>query len=289
MTRGGGPFTCTGFADEIAPDLASQLDVLDELGINYLDLRNVDETNFVEWPDAKVERVKETLDERGFRVSSLGSPIGKIPITAPFEPHLTDFKRTLDLANVFDTDYIRVFSYYVPENEDPADHRNEVIRRMRAKVEIAEETGVTLLHENEKEIYGDTPDRCRDLCTTIESPNFGAIFDFANYLEIGIEAYPDALLQVVEFVDYLHIKDAHLGARGEMVPAGEGDGEIEATLRIMNTRGFEGFVSLEPHLLEAGERTGYSGPDGFKRAFQALEQILDQVEHVDEQDSSTTR
>lgn len=281
MTEDDVPFTYTGFADEIAPDLASQLDLLDELGMDYLDLRTVDGAGFVEWPDGKVEQVKERLDERGFGVSSLGSPIGKVPITAPFESHLTDFRRTLDLADAFDTDYVRVFSYYTPEGEDPADHRDEVMRRMRAKVEIAEKTGVTLVHENEKGIYGDTPDRCRDLHTTIESPNFGAVFDPANYLELGVEAYPDALLQVVEFIDYLHIKDARLGASGEMVPAGEGDGEIGALLRTMCARGFDGFASIEPHLLQAGERAGYSGPDGFERAFRALEGILDRVEHVD--------
>lgn len=278
MTAADSPFTLTGFADEIAPDLDSQLDLLDDLGISHLDLRKVDETNVVEWDDAKVERVKATLDERGFGVSSLGSPIGKIPVTDPFEPHLETFEHALDLAETFDTDYIRLFSYYIPEGDDPADHREEVLRRMRAKTELAEERGITLLHENEKDIYGDTPARCRDLYANVESPNFGAIFDPANYLEIGCEAYPDALLQVVEFVDYLHIKDAHLGTRGEMVPAGEGDGEIEATLRAMRDRGFEGFASLEPHLLEAGERAGYSGPDGFTRAYDALAAILDRVE-----------
>ena len=277
MTTADGPFVRTGFADEIAPDLGSQLDVLDELGYDHLDLRKVDETNLVEWDDEKVERVKATLDDRGFGVSSLGSPIGKIPVTDPFDPHLADFERVLELASVFETEYVRLFSYYVPEGDDPADHREEVMRRTRTKVERAEEAGVTLLHENEKDIYGDTPARCRDLYTTVDSPNFDAIFDPANYLEIGCEAYPDALLRVVEFVDYLHVKDAKLGVRGEMVPAGEGDGEIAALLETMRDRGYEGFVSLEPHLLEAGERSGYSGPDGFTRAAEALEAILEDV------------
>ena len=79
MTTTDGPFVRTGFADEIAPDLESQLDTLDELGYDHLDLRKVDDTNLVEWDDEKVRRVKATLDDRGFGVSSLGSPIGKSP------------------------------------------------------------------------------------------------------------------------------------------------------------------------------------------------------------------
>jgi sugar phosphate isomerase/epimerase len=272
------PFVLTGFADEIAPDLETQLDVLEELGISHLDLRNVDETNVRDFDDETVETVKETLDRRGFTVSSIGSPIGKIDVTDDFEPHLADFERIIELADAFDTENIRLFSYYIPEGDDPSDYREEVMRRMRAKVELAEEAGVTLLHENEKDIYGDTPGRCRDLHATIDSPNFRAIFDPANYLEIGVQPYPDALLQVVEYVDYLHIKDATFGERGEMCPAGEGDGDIEGLLRTMRDRGFHGFASLEPHLLHAGEREGYSGPDGFEEATVALREIIDRVE-----------
>ena len=271
-------FVLSGFADEIAPDLQTQLDVLESLGIEYLDLRNVDETNVLEFDEETVREVKSTLDRRGFEVSSIGSPIGKIDITDDFEPHLDDFERILELADAFETENIRLFSYYIPEGDDPANHRKEVMRRMRAKVERAEAAGVTLLHENEKDIYGDTPGRCRDLHATVDSPHFRAIFDPANYLEIGVRAYPDALLQVVEYVDYLHIKDAKFGERGEMCAAGEGDGDIEGLLRTMRDRGFRGFASLEPHLLHAGERDGYSGPDGFERATEALREIIDRVE-----------
>ncbi|WP_435320879.1 sugar phosphate isomerase/epimerase family protein [Haloarchaeobius sp. TZWSO28] len=271
-------FVLTGFADEIAPDLETQLDVLEDLGISHLDLRNVDETNVLDFDEEMVESVTETLDRRGFSVSSIGSPIGKIDVTDDFEPHLRDFDRIIELADAFDTENIRLFSYYIPDGDDPATHRDEVVRRMRTKVERAADAGVTLLHENEKDIYGDTPERCRDLHATIDSPHFRAIFDPANYLEIGVQAYPDALLQVVEFVDYLHIKDAKFGERGEMRPAGEGDGNIEGLLRTMRARGFHGFASLEPHLLHAGERDGYSGPDGFTEATMALKAIIDRIE-----------
>ena len=41
-------------------------------------------------------------------------------------------------------------------------------------VREAEGTGITLLHENEKEIYGDTPARCLDILTQIGSPTLRA-------------------------------------------------------------------------------------------------------------------
>lgn len=99
---------------------------------------------------------------------------------------------------------------------------------MRTKVELAEDAGMKLLYENEKDIYGDMPSRCRDLYMAIDSPNFRAIFDLANYLEIGIHTYSDALLQVIEFVDYIHINEARSEVRDEMCPASEADGDINS-------------------------------------------------------------
>lgn len=270
-------FVISGFADEIASDLETQLDTLDRLGIERLDLRGVDDTNVLDFSEEQVERVRSALNERGIEVTSIGSPIGKIGIEDDFEPHFERFETALERARQFDTDHIRLFSYYVPEDDDPADHREEVLRRMRRKTERAAQEGVVLLHENEKDIYGDTPGRCRDLLTSIDSPHFRAIFDPANFLEIGAEPYPDALLDVVEYVEQVHVKDARKGERGEIEPAGEGDGEIPAMLAALGRRGFRGPASLEPHLAHAGRKGGFSGPEAYEVATAALRDCLEEA------------
>ncbi|WP_436923588.1 sugar phosphate isomerase/epimerase family protein [Halosimplex amylolyticum] len=269
------PFVISGFADEIASDLDDQLSTLDGLDISHLDLRGVWDENALDLSDERLDELEATLDERGFSVTSIGSPIGKIGIEDDFEPHVERLERALELANRFDTEYVRVFSYYIPEGDDPADHREEVLRRTRVAVEKAEDAGVTLVHENEKDIYGDTPGRVRDLLTTVDSPHFRAVFDPANFLEIGVRPYPDALLQVVEYVEQVHVKDAEYGERGEIRPAGEGDGRIGETVAALRDRGFEGALSLEPHLSFAGSAYGYSGPEGFEAAAEALKGVLD--------------
>ena len=270
-------FTISGFADEIDADLDAQIEVLESEDIEYLDLRGVDNTNVLDFTEEMVAAIESSLDSHQIGVSSIGSPIGKIEITDDFEPHLERFERALELADRFDTEYIRIFSYWIPEDDEPEDHRDEVFHRMEAKVELAEEAGITLLHENERRIYGDTPERCRDLLTTIDSPNFRAIFDPANFLLVGVRPYPDALLQLIEYVEYLHIKDATFGREGDIMPAGEGDGRIPETLGALQKRGFSGFASLEPHLAEAGEKGGFSGPEAFKVASQALKDCFDEV------------
>lgn len=270
-------YTRTGFADEISEDLDEQLDVLEELGIGYMDLRGVWGTNVLDLDPDEVEDVQAALDERGIGVSAIGSPIGKVDIDDPFDPHFDRFETAIERAHQFDADYIRLFSYWMPEGEDPDDYREEVLRRMEAKAERAAEADVVLIHENEKDIYGDTPARCRDLLTSVDSPHLRAVFDPANFLEVGVRPYPDGLLQLVEYVDFLHIKDAEFGQRGAIAPAGQGDGRIPETLEALAARGFEGFASLEPHLAQAGEYGGYSGPDAFRVACEALEDCFDEA------------
>ena len=271
-------FTLTGFADEIDSDLETQLSVLESLDIEHIEVRSVGAQNVLDLDDDEIESVKAELDSRGFTVSSIGSPIGKVDVTDPFEPHLERFERAMDVAERFETKYIRLFSYYIPEGEDPADYRDEVLRRMRRKAELVEERGLVLLNENEKDLYGDTPGRMRDIHLAVDSPNLRMVFDPANYLELGIRPYPNALLQIVEFVEYLHVKDAKLGVRGEMRPAGEGDGRIPETLEALAARGFEGYLSLEPHLQVAGEAGGFSDEEGFRTATRALKDVLESVD-----------
>jgi sugar phosphate isomerase/epimerase len=271
-------FTVSGFADEVDDDLAAQLDVFEELDIRHVDLRSAWGTNVLEFDVDQVDRVRAALEERGMEVACIGSPIGKVAIGEPFEPHLDRFRTALDRAGQFDADYVRIFSYWLPEDDDPDAHREEVLRRMRRKADLAAERDVVLVHENEKEIYGETPARCRDILEHVDSPHLRAVFDPANFLEAGIDPYPDALLQLVEHVEYLHVKDCVRGERGEIRPAGEGDARFADLLDALRRRGFDGFAALEPHLASAGEKGGYSGPEAFAVAARALRELLAELD-----------
>jgi len=142
--------------------------------------------------------------------------------------------------------------------------------------QIAEERGLVLAHENEKEIYGDVPDRCADLVTAVGSPALRATFDPANFVQCGVRPFSDAYARLRPHLVYLQVKDA-LAATGEVVPAGQGDGELRETLAALRDSGFAGFMSLEPHLAQAGRFGGFSGPDGFHRAAEALKFLLNEA------------
>ena len=269
----------SAFADEISPDLNEQITVLKSENIHFLDLRGVWNTNVLDLSDKQANEIKETLDAHGIGVAAIGSPIGKIPIDSPFDEHLQRFECAIALAQFFQTPFMRIFSFYPPaasvgneSSASPATWRDEVLRRLREMTARARAVGIILLHENEKDIYGDTIARCVDLLQSCDDAHMQAVFDPANFIQCEQTPYPDAYEALHPWLRYMHVKDAR--ADGSVVAAGEGMARWPDLLQRLREDGYDGFFSLEPHLAAAGRFQGFSGPDLFRRASQALQGML---------------
>src|SRR5262245_8395081 len=272
-------FTLSAFADEISPDPQQQIDVLKSCGVRHIELRSILKTNVLDLTDLQVSELKSLLDKNGFKLSAIGSPIGKIKITDPFEPHLKRFQRAIDLCQVFGTPNIRIFSYYPPEGGDwnTADEalRKQVFDRMEEKVRRAEKAGVRLLHENEHRIYGDSPERVDQLFYVLPSPTLRAVYDPANYVFCGYDPWKGWEM-TREVTAHFHIKDWSPGEQhGRM--AGEGQGRIPEVIVAAVKMGYDGFATMEPHLLGGGPTGGVTGPELFPKAVAAFKGILDKA------------
>jgi sugar phosphate isomerase/epimerase len=268
-------WTLSAFADEIDDDLEMQCQTLARLGIGCVELRSAWGVNVSDFDAAMLDDTRAVLDRYGIKVSSIGSPIGKIGVTEPLEPHLVRFENVLRVAAELQAPFVRVFSFFIPEGEDPEQHRSEVLTRMSALAKLAERHQQVMLHENEKGIYGDIPRRCLDLVETVASPWLRLTWDPANFVQCGVRPFTDAYASLRPHVEYVQVKDAYL-ATGEVVPAGHGDGEVVETLRALRDDGFDGYFSLEPHLQSADSRGGFSGPDLFEMAHSAFTGLLHQ-------------
>ena len=196
----------SGFSDEIAESFDAQLDAVAEFGLSHIELRAADGVNVSDFSGEKVKEVKRKLRQRNIQVSSVGSPIGKIGIQEEFAPHLAKLKRTLSIMEELEAPYLRMFSFYLPKGEPPEKYRDEVFRRMEQMVKLAEARGAVMLHENEKGIYGDNASRCRDLMEQFYGRHFQAVFDFANFVEVGQETL-EAYELLKPYLAYIHIKD----------------------------------------------------------------------------------
>jgi sugar phosphate isomerase/epimerase len=271
-------FTLSAFADEISPDPQVQVDVLKKCGVRHIEFRSILKTNVLALTDHQIDEFKSLLDGNGMKLSAIGSPLGKIRVDEPFRPHLDKLDRAIELAKKFGTPNIRIFSFYPAEGATDADwptHRREVLKRLGEMVERAETAAVRLLHENEHRIYGDSPDRVADLLNEIQSPALGAVYDPANYVFCGydpIVGWEKSKHRTVHF----HIKDWVHGEEHGRV-AGEGHGRIADVLADAVNGGYDGFATLEPHLLGGGPTGGVTGPDLFPKAVEALRAIFRQV------------
>lgn len=262
----------SAFADEISADPVEQLDVLDRHGIKHVEFRAIHGTNVMDLSREQHEAFRGLLRGRGFGLSAIGSPIGKIKITEPFEPHLERFGQALDLCDFYETPRLRIFSYYIPDGVDRDDVRDEVMRRMRTKAERAEGRGIALYLENEKGIYGDTAPRVFDILQAVDVPCLSSAFDPANFLEVGQpidEAW--GLLRPKSL--HFHVKD-YDPATHRNVPAGKGGGKIPELIADAVAHGYTGFCTLEPHLVVAEKMYGFTGPERFGEAAEALKTEL---------------
>ena len=108
-------FKLSAFSDEYAKELDSQIEGLVKNKVKMTELRGVDGINVSDLTVMQAMNVKSKLDAFGIGVSAIGSPIGKIKITDPMEPHLNKLKQTCEVAEIMGTRRIRMFSFYIPE------------------------------------------------------------------------------------------------------------------------------------------------------------------------------
>ena len=235
----------SAFADEYADSFEEQLTALNEFEIENIEIRFLNGKNISVLKRNEVTEAKKKLDAFGINVSAIGSPIGKIQLDGDINDHLETAKRIFESANIFDTRYIRVFSFYAPNGKDIADMKSEVLYYLEKLVVLAREYGITLCHENEAKIYGDTPNRCKELLDHF-SGELKCVFDMGNFVLEGAEPYT-AYELLKEDIAYFHIKDAL--SQGAIVPAGKGEAKIKEILSAHREYAKEDFfVSLEPHL-----------------------------------------
>jgi sugar phosphate isomerase/epimerase len=270
--------TFSAFADEIASDPVEQVAVLRECGIRFLDLRGAWTRNVMDLTGPDLDRLGRILADAGVGVAAIGSPIGKSTIDQPPAFELDRLRRACELAERFRCRTVRIFSFYPPEGKQITAYRDEVMERMASWVAYVAKAhpGLVLAHENESKIYGDLPERCVELYRRFRGPNFTGCYDFANFTHDGVERpFETAWTPLKPYIGFFHLKDWKRGAQA--VPMGEGDGEAERILRDAAAAGYDGFLTLEPHLAQAGQFKGFTGPALFRKAAEAARTVCERA------------
>lgn len=239
----------SAFSDEAGKELSCQIAALKRNNISLTELRSVNKTNVKKLTLDEAREIAKELKANGIALSALGSPMGKVSIDVDLEEYLKEVRHMCELAVIFETDHIRMFSFF-----DAYEQKEKVFEYMRAMVEVAKEYGITLCHENEKKVYGDVAERVLELKENVEGLKF--IYDFANYLQVG-ERPEDNMDLLYPITEYFHIKDV-IYETEELVPAGYGDGKIGELISRLDR---DTIFTIEPHLRVFD---GYAQIDGEK-------------------------
>lgn len=265
----------TCFADEIAGDLEEQLDVLAQEGLAHIEIRNVWGKNVLDLTEAELQSIREMVDQRGFTVSSVASPIGKYPIMEDFAPQLDAMQRAVRAAKALGTPFIRIFSYQPPEDGDLDAIRDEVMSRIKQLTAIAKDNGVILILENDNNLYGSSDERVLDILQHCASDALQSAFDPGNFVYNDVKPVDEAYPKLARYLTYVHVKDATSEPK-QFVPAGAGEGQIDRLLLKLKESGYTGYLSVEPHLHHYLPHA--SNPKRVVTAVRALKDLLARAE-----------
>lgn len=234
----------SAFADEYDDNLIKQCAALNKLGIEYIELRGVNGKNVSVLNKAEVKDTKKILKDYGIKVSSIGSPLGKIDVNDDLYGHFETAKKVFETADELGAKNVRIFSFY--SKETPFEKsKNKVYDGLEKLVELSVDRDFTLCHENEALIYGESPEKCLEIAEYFGG-KIKCVFDMGNFVLDGFNPL-SAYKLLFDYIEYFHIKDALFA--GAIVPAGKGEAKIKEILDDYKANGKKDtFITLEPHL-----------------------------------------
>lgn len=245
---------CSGISDEAGDSVEVQIKAHQEIGWEYMELRLVDGENVALVPEAKFEEVYAAVTEAGMKVSCFAGTIGNWSkkISGDFRPDVDELKQAIPRMQRCGTRYMRIMTW--PNDPDapwPEDEwKRESLRRVKELAKMAEDGDIVLAIENCRGWAGLTPENALQFIDEVGSPALKWLYDTGNVVGHGQDPW-DFYSKIKPQIAYVHIKDSgREGPDGPMrtVYCGEGEAMVREVIEDLLVTGYEGFVSIEPHL-----------------------------------------
>ena len=249
----------TGIADEASQDIEQQIKTTKELGWNAIESRFINGKNIHDISEDEFGQVCDALDGSGVFINAFGSAIGNWgkDVRDDFSITEQEIGRAIPRMKTLGAKFVRIMSYKVLDQDDQL--VEERIRRLRMIVDSFSSEGITAVHENCMNYGGMSWQHTMELIEAV--PNLKLVFDTANPAfnrdrSKDGEPWQDSwefYNQVKEHIVYVHIKDC-LNPKPEnnnqeiYVYPGEGDGCVKEIISDLKGIGYNGGISIEPHL-----------------------------------------
>ncbi len=238
-----------GIADEAGESLDLQIRAHRELGWSAIEPRNIGRTCITDLSDAEFDSVLEQLDGAGQQVVGFASQIANWarPIDGDFQVDIDELQRAIPRMQRCGAKFIRTMSY-PNAKESPLSEKDwgdEVVRRFQQLAAIAADGGVTLVHENCHGWGSQGPEKALEFVERVDSPALKLVFDTGNERNRDT---PEYFRAVREHVVHVHIKAWKHGQEANCFPD-EGNCGVEEILSDLIADGYDGYLSIEPHMV----------------------------------------
>jgi len=251
----------TGFADEAAQSLAGQLQATKALGWSNIESRSIDGVNIHDLTEERFNQVADAFDEAGIHVNCFGSTICNWAkkVTDDFDITLQEVNRAIPRMQRLGTKLIRIMSYARMDDREPCDQlQEERFRRLHEVTRRFLDAGIQPVHENCMNYGGMGWPFTLELLENV--PGLKLVFDTGNCVGNDDKSKPKPYPKqsswefydhVKEAVAYIHIKDGHFDHNRQALVCtwpGDGDGDVKRILQDAFSRGYDGGISIEPHM-----------------------------------------
>lgn len=224
--------------DEAAVNIDDAINAISSVGIHLAEIRDINDINVLEFTDEQANEFYTKLKAKQIDVWAISSPIGKRDLHIDFAIYQKRVAKAIRMAQIFHAPHIRVFSFF-EHNNNP----DEVVKRLKYVLDEASKAGIKVCLENEKDSYGETPERMIELLDKL--PGMLMVYDSSNYVQVGVPA-EKTLSMAFPRAYYVHFKDGiHKGDDADITPVGEGEANITQLLKLVNK---DMTFSIEHHL-----------------------------------------
>jgi len=283
LIRKGKVMFFTGFADEAARGIEGQISATLELGWSHIESRNVGGKNIVEISEDDFSQVRRLLDESGVKINCFGSEVANwgVKIADDFSPTVDKAKRAIERMGILGTKAIRIMSFGILQGVGvDSQMAEERFRRLRELKKMFDGAGVTAYHENCMNYGGMGWKYTLELIENV--PGLELVFDTGNPVFTPDFAKGEPYVRqsawefythVKDHIGYVHIKDGKFvrDVEGAIFPEasfcfpGEGDGDVRRILKDLLGSGYDGGISIEPHLSVVYHESSKDSAEELKR------------------------
>ena len=263
--------------DEISDDLKEALEIAKSWGLKYIELHSVWGKNICDVDPATLSRVLRIVRSSGLIVTNIDSLTLRCSLEddEEYSQHIEHLLRSIEIAPLFDTNVVRLFSFWKEENVE--DKWEQIFEKMELPIRIAEREGVVLGLENVSSGNIGTSDDLVRVFDQFNSPNLKLIWDPGNAFAAGEESpFPDGYEKVKKKIIHIHIKDVMFDADGKRIwkPVGKGSVDYAGHLKQLYEDNYQGVIALETHCTSANG----SKVEGTKESLDGIMQIIEGIE-----------